>query len=249
MDRPAVVFATGQLLTEDVWAPQAAVLGQDYDVIVADHGRDDTIAGMAARLLAGAPEQFHLIAHAMGGFTAFEVMRQQRQRVLSLVLIATLAPNDGPAQTERRQGYIRLVEAGRFDQVVEERVPILLPPDRRGEGPLLARVRQMAADTGAERFLAQQRAIMSRIDSRPSLAAIKVPTLVIRGAQDGITTQTHQDEILAGIPHARFIEIPACGHLPTLEAPDETNRLLRDWLAENSAGADHSGLTGVGNSG
>lgn len=249
MDRPAVVFATGQLLTEDVWAPQAAVLGQDYDVIVADHGRDDTIAGMAARLLAGAPEQFHLIAHAMGGFTAFEVMRQAPQRVLSLVLIATLAPNDGPAQTERRQGYIRLVEAGRFDQVVEERVPILLPPDRRGEGPLLARVRQMAADTGAERFLAQQRAIMSRIDSRPSLAAIKVPTLVIRGAQDGITTQTHQDEILAGIPHARFVEIPACGHLPTLEAPDETNRLLRDWLAENSAGADQSGLTGVGNSG
>lgn len=235
MDRPAVVFATGQLLTEDVWAPQAAVLGQDYDVILADHGRDDTIAGMAARLLAGAPAQFHLIAHAMGGFTAFEVMRQAPQRVLSLVLIATLAPNDGPAQTERRQGYIRLVEAGRFDQVVEERVPILLPPDRRGEGPLLARVRQMAADTGAERFLAQQRAIMSRIDSRPSLAAIKVPTLVIRGAQDGITTQTHQDEILAGIPHARFVEIPACGHLPTLEAPDETSRLLLDWLGENSA--------------
>ena len=234
MDRPAVVFATGQLLTEEVWAPQAAALGQDYDVIVADHGRDDTIAGMAARLLADAPERFHLIAHAMGGFTAFEVMRQQPQRVLSLVLIATLAPNDGPAQTERRQGYIRLVEAGRFDQVVEERVPILLPPDRREEGPLLARVRQMAADTGAERFLAQQRAIMSRIDSRPSLAAIKVPTLVIRGAQDGITAPEHQHEILAGIPHARFVEIPECGHLPTLERPDTVNRLLIDWLGEAS---------------
>ena len=93
----------------------------------------------------------------------------------------------------------------------------------------------MAADTGVERFLAQQRAIMSRIDSRPSLPAIKVPTLVIRGAQDGITTQAHQDEILAGIPHARFVEMAGVGHLPTLEAPDETNRLLKDWLAERSA--------------
>jgi pimeloyl-ACP methyl ester carboxylesterase len=235
MPRPTVVFASGQLLTDDVWAPQVEALAPDYDVVLADHGRDDTIGGMASRLLAAAPERFHLAAHAMGGFTAFEVMRQQPERVLSLTLIATLAPNDGPAQTERRQGYIRLVEAGRFDQVVEERVPILLPPDRREDGPLLARVRQMAADTGAERFLAQQRAIMSRIDSRPSLAAIKVPTLVIRGAQDGITTQAHQDEILAGIPHARFVEMPGVGHLPTLEAPEETNRLLKDWLAEWSA--------------
>ncbi|HEY0651430.1 alpha/beta fold hydrolase [Phenylobacterium sp.] len=232
MQRPTVVFATGQLLTEDVWAPQAAAFSHDYDVVVADHGRDDTIAGMAQRLLDAAPERFHLIAHAMGGFTAFEVMRQQPERVLSLVLIATLAPNDGPAQTERRQGYIRLVEAGQFDQVVEERVPILLPPDRRDDARLLDLVRRMADDTGAERFLAQQRAIMSRIDSRPSLSAINVPTLVIRGAEDGITTRAHQDEILAGVPHARFVEIPGCGHLPTLESPEMTNRLLRDWLAE-----------------
>jgi pimeloyl-ACP methyl ester carboxylesterase len=232
MPRQTVVFASGQLLTEDVWAPQAAALGHEYDVVIADHGRDDTIAGMAQRLLDAAPERFHLIAHAMGGFTAFEVMRRQPGRARSLVLIATLAPNDGPAQTERRQGYIRLVEAGRFDQVVEERVPILLPPDRRDDDRLLELVRHMADDTGAERFLAQQRAIMSRIDSRPGLSAIKVPTLVIRGAADGITTQAHQDEILAGIPHARFVEIPGCGHLPTLESPEMTNRLLMDWLAE-----------------
>ncbi|WP_421937993.1 alpha/beta fold hydrolase [Phenylobacterium sp.] len=232
MPRPAVVFASGQLLTDDVWAPQVEALAPNYDLILADHGRDDTIAGMAQRLLVTAPERFHLVAHALGGFTAFEVMRQQPQRVMSLVLIATLAPNDGPAQTERRQGYIRLVEAGRFDQVVEERVPILLPPDRRDDGPLLARVRKMAADTGAERFLAQQRAIMSRIDSRPSLTAIKVPTLVIRGIHDGITTPDQQAEILAGIPHARFVEMPGVGHLPTLEAPEETNRLLTDWLTE-----------------
>lgn len=231
MDRPTVVFATGQLLTEDVWAPQALALADDYDLIIADHGQDDTIAGMARRLLAAAPRRFHLVAHAMGGFTAFEVMRQAPERVISLVLIATLAPNDGPAQTERRMGYIRLVEAGRFDQVAEERIPMLVHPDRRGDEPLLGVIRHMAADTGAERFLAQQRAIMSRADSRPSLGEIRVPTLVIRGDADGITTRAHQDEILAGIRGARFVEIADCGHLPTLERPETVNQLLRDWLA------------------
>jgi pimeloyl-ACP methyl ester carboxylesterase len=229
--RPSVVFASGQLLTAEVWAPQVDALAPSCDLIFSDHGRDDTIAGMAERLLAEAPERFHLLAHAMGGFTAFEVMRQAPERVASLVLIATLAPNDGPAQTERRQGYIRLVEEGRFAEVVEERIPILVHPARREDAPLLTIVRRMATDTGATRFLGQQRAIMGRADSRPSLGAIAVPTLLIRGEQDGITTQAHQDEILAGIPGARLVAIEDCGHLPTLEKPVTTNRILLDWLA------------------
>jgi pimeloyl-ACP methyl ester carboxylesterase len=229
--RPSVVFASGQLLTAEVWAPQVVALAPDHDLIFSDHGRDDTIAGMAARLLAEAPPRFHLVAHAMGGFTAFEVMRQAQERIASLILIATLAPNDGPAQTERRQGYIRLVEDGRFAEVVEERIPILVHPARREDAPLLTVVRRMATETGATRFLGQQRAIMGRADSRPSLGAIAVPTLLIRGEQDGITTQAHQDEILAGIQGARLVAIEDCGHLPTLEKPVTTNRILVDWLA------------------
>lgn len=232
MSRSSVVFASGQLLTDAVWAPQLAALASDHDLILADHTQDDTIAGMARRLLDAAPQRFHLIAHAMGGFTAFEVMRQSPERVLSLVLIATLAPNDGPAQTERRQGYIRLVEAGRFDEVVEERIPILVHPDRRSDEALLAVIRQMASDTGPETFLRQQRAIMSRPDSRPSLDAIRVPTLLIRGDADGITTEAHQAEMLAGIAGARLEVISDCGHLPTLERPDQTSQLLWRWLDE-----------------
>lgn len=235
MSRPAVVFAAGQLLTQEVWAPQAAALSRDYDLRFSDHTRDETIAGMAARLLAEAPPRFHLVAHAMGGFTAFEVLRHAPERVISTALIATLAPNDGPAQTERRQGYIRLVEAGRFAEVVEERIPILVHPARREDAPLLGVVRRMAAETGAETFLRQQRAIMSRADSRPTLSAIACPTLLIRGAQDGITTEAHQAEILAGVSGARLEAIDDCGHLPTLERPGTTNRLLAEWLGAQSA--------------
>lgn len=230
-NRPAVVFASGQLLTAEVWGPQVAALSPDYDLRFSDHGRDETMAGMAARLLAEAPDRFHLVAHAMGGFTAFEVMRQAPERVESLVLIATLAPNDGPAQLERRQGYIRLVEDGRFEAVVEERIPILVHPARREDAALLGVVRRMAADTGAERFLRQQRAIMQRPDSRPSLAAIGAPTLLVRGAQDGITTAAHQEELLAGIAGSRLAVVEDCGHLPTLEKPQTASRLLADWLA------------------
>jgi pimeloyl-ACP methyl ester carboxylesterase len=225
-----VVLVSGQLLTAAFWAPVVGALGQRHFFIMAEHTQDDTIAGMAARLLGEAPERFDLVAHAMGGFVAFEVLRQAPERVRKLVLMSTLAPNDGPAQTARRQGYIKLVEDGNFAGVVEERIPILVHPDRRSDEDLLAIVRGMALDTGAETFLRQQRAIMGRADSRPSLGAIPCPTLLVWGREDGITTQAHQDEMLAAIPGARLAVVEDCGHLVTLERPEESVRILGDWL-------------------
>jgi pimeloyl-ACP methyl ester carboxylesterase len=228
--KPPAVLVSGQLLTEEFWQPVVSALGGSVSFSHADHARDDSIAGMAARLLSEAPPVFDLIAHAMGGFVAFEVMRTAPERVRRLALLSTLAPNDGPAQIERRQGYARLVEAGQFERVVEERVPILLHPARQSEEALLTPLRRMAAETGAETFLRQQRAIIGRADSRPSLAQIACPTLLVRGDSDGIVSAAHQDEMLAAIPDVRLETIPDCGHIVTLERPDETVAILRAWL-------------------
>jgi pimeloyl-ACP methyl ester carboxylesterase len=224
-----IVLITGQLLTDAVWQPLLDAW-PDREIIVADNQNDDTIEGLAQRLLDNAPPEFALIAHAMGGFVGFEVMRSAPERVAKLALISTLASADGPAQTARRQGYIDLVEAGNFDQVVEERIPILFPKEKRNDSRLLAIARQMAADTGADTFLAQQRAIMARIDSRPRLGEIAVPTLLIWGEKDGITSRAHHDEILEAIPGAKLEVIAGAGHLPTIEAPELVVPLLTAFL-------------------
>ncbi|WP_447763205.1 alpha/beta fold hydrolase [Sphingopyxis panaciterrae] len=224
-----IVLMTGQLLTDAVWQPLLDAWG-DREVIVADNRSDDTIEGFAQRLLDNAPPTFVLVGHAMGGFVAFEVMRRAPERVAKLVLISTLASADGPAQTARRQGYIDLVESGNFDQVVEERIPILFPEEKRDDERLLGVARRMAADTGAETFLAQQRAIMARIDSRPRLSEITVPTLLIWGEKDGITSRAHHDEIVEAIPGARLEVIAGAGHLPTVEAPEIVVPLLTAFI-------------------
>ena len=224
-----IVLITGQLLTDAVWHP---LLDQwpDRDVIIADNRSDDTIEAFAQRLLDNAPPKFMLVGHAMGGFVAFEVMRRAPDRVAKLVLISTLASADGPAQTARRQGYIDLVTSGQFDQVVEERIPILFPEEKRQDEHLLKIARTMAADTGADTFLAQQRAIMARIDSRPRLGEIAVPTLLIWGEKDGITSRAHHDEILEAIPGARLKVVAGVGHLPTVEAPEVVAELLNRFI-------------------
>lgn len=224
-----IILITGQLLTDAVWQPLLDAWA-DREVIVADNRSDDTIEGFAQRLLDNAPPKFVLIAHAMGGFVALEVMRRAPDRVAKLALISTLASADGPAQTARRQGYIDLVESGNFDQVVEERIPILFPEEKRGDERLIGIARAMASDTGAEIFLAQQRAIMARIDSRPRLGEISVPTLLIWGEKDGITSRAHHDEIAEAISGARLEVIAGVGHLPTVEAPEVVVPLLADFV-------------------
>ena len=230
-DRHApVALVTGQLCTEQMWHDQVPVLRALTDVKVSVQREHDTVGAMAKAVLNSQPERFSIIAHAMGGFVAFEILRQAPERVASLALLSTLAPNDTPVQTARREGYLRLVEEGKFAGVVEERIPILLHPSGREDKSLVSAVRKMAEDTGPDVFLRQQRAIMTRPDSRPGLAAISCPTLILFARQDGIVTHEHQREMHEGIAGSRLEIIENCGHLMTMEHPELVSKILVDWI-------------------
>lgn len=229
--RPPVILLCGQLCTERLWREQVAALQALCDVTISVQRAHDNVGAMARAILDSQPERFSIIAHAMGGFVAFEILRQASERVASLALLSTLAPADTPVQTSRREGYLRLVEAGKFAAVVEERIPILLHPARRDDEVLVSVVRKMAEDTGPDMFLRQQRAIMTRPDSRATLGAINCPTLILFARQDGIVTFEHQKEMCEGIPAARLEIIEDCGHLITLERPELVTKILADWIA------------------
>jgi pimeloyl-ACP methyl ester carboxylesterase len=225
-----IVLIPSQLCTESVFEPQMPVLsslGRPRVFVQRDH---DTVGAMAQSVLDASPERFTLITHGMGGFVAFEMLRRAPGRIQRLVLMSALAPADTPKQTERRMGYIRLVEQGRFDGIIEERIPMLVHPSRTGDAALTAILRRMASDTGPEVFQRQQRAIMARPDSRPMLASIACPTMLVFGRQDGITTIEHQNEMVETIGDVRLEIIEDCGHMMTLEKADAVNGLLKRFL-------------------
>ncbi len=89
----------------------------------------------------------------------------------------------------------------------------------------------MIMETGPEAFVRQQNAIMSRPDSRPLLASIRCPTVVMVGDGDAATPPELNQEIAAGIPGAKLAIVPDSGHLTTLEQPDAVNAALSEWLA------------------
>jgi pimeloyl-ACP methyl ester carboxylesterase len=93
-------------------------------------------------------------------------------------------------------------------------------------------IHSMAASLGKEVFERQQRAIMSRPDSRSTLAGISCPTLVVCGENDLITPPALAAEMADGIANARLVIIPQCGHLSTLDQPEGVSQLLVDWIQD-----------------
>src|ERR1700728_2933504 len=209
----------GLLASARLYAPQLPSLWQFGPVMVADHRRDDSSAAIARRILSHAPPRFALVGLSMGGYIAFELLRQAPERVARLALLDTTARADAPEQKLRRGELIGLARAGRFDEIFDLAYPGLVHPDRHADEALRETVRCMAQDTGAEAFIRQQTAIMNRCDSRAGLAAIGCPTLVLVGDADQLTPPARAQEVAAGIRGARMVQVPASGHLSTLEPP------------------------------
>lgn len=225
-----VVLVPGLNCSARLYAEQIPALWQFGPVTVADHTRDDSIAAIARRILAAAPPRFALAGLSMGGYIVFEMARQAPQRVTKLALLDTGSRAETAEQTERRRPLIELAKTGRFVEVPQRQFPILVHRNRHGDAALKTLVRTMADETGAQAFLRQETAIIGRPDSRPGLAAIACPTLVLVGDGDELTPPTLSQEIAAGIRGSRLVVIPDCGHLSTVERPQAVTLALVEWM-------------------
>ena len=213
------VFIPGLLCSARLYDPILPTAWAYGAVTVADSRRDDTIHGMAARLLDDAPERFVLVGLSMGGYVAHEVMRLAPERVSGLALISTSARPDSAEQLENRQGQRQAVLEGRFDDLVEAVFPVL--PDRANaaDEQLRAWWRLMAHEVGAEAFVSQLDAVMARPDSRSGLVAITCPTAVIHGTGDRLITPDNAAEIADAIPGAVLTLVDRAGHMLPQEQP------------------------------
>jgi len=226
-----LVLVPGLTCTARLYGPQVAALWPFGPVMVADHRRDADMAAIAARILNDAPPRFALAGLSMGGYIAFAMLRQARERIAKLALLDTAARPDTPEQTAGRHTQIAMAQSGRYGEIPELAIPRYLNAKHQRDDRLTAIVSQMIAETGPEAFVRQQQAIMSRPDSRPLLASIRCPTLVVVGDADVATPAELNKEIADAIPSAKLVTIRDSGHLTTIEQPDAVNAALTEWLS------------------
>lgn len=228
-EKQPLALLPGLLCDEALWAPQVEALAGIVDCRVIDLTVQDSMAAMAEAVLAAMPARFALAGLSMGGYVAFEIMRRAPERVTRLALIDTQARPDRPEQVQRRRDLMDLARRGRFQGVTERLLPLFIHPDRVADPDLSGAVMAMTRRVGAEAFLRQQRAILDRPDSRPTLVGIGCPTLVLCGRQDALTPVECHTEMAAGIAQSRLVVVEDCGHLPTMERPEAVNEALRAW--------------------
>jgi pimeloyl-ACP methyl ester carboxylesterase len=151
-----IVLIPGLLASPRLYAEQIPQLWRLGPVTVATHTRDDSMGGIARRVLASAPASFALAGLSMGGYICFEILRQAPERIAKLVLLDTSARADAPEQSEQRRSQIEMARSGRLGEVADALLPKLVHARRWGDESLRRIWRDMVQEVGAEGFINQQ---------------------------------------------------------------------------------------------
>lgn len=226
-----IVLVPGLNCTAECYAGQIPSLWQFGSVLIPDHKRGNTVAAIAAAILADAPAHFALAGFSMGGYIVFEMLRQAPERVTRLALIDTMARLDAPDRLQKRHDGIRLARAGKHRQLVAANYPDSVHP-QNADNPLIRDTSiRMAVANGSEVYVQHQQAIIGRPDSTPLLPTIRVPTTIVVGEADSITPVPDAHAMADAIPNAELVTIAGAGHMSPTEQPAMVAQALVGWLS------------------
>lgn len=231
----SVILLPGLACDDEVFAHQAAALRSVAQVHVSDaHTRASTLQEMAQLLLDEHPGPHGLVGVSMGGMLALELQRQAPERVRAMALLGTTARPDTPEMIRLRTQACELFAAGRMDEVLRANVLFAFHPTQQRQAGLTGRYLDMLGRAGPNQLIAQNRAVMARVDSRPQLRNVSCPVLVACGEADLLTPVEVSQEMVALLPEAAkaTLEIvPGAGHMLTMEQPERVSALLLKWVS------------------
>lgn len=224
-----------------MWMPQAAnvdvrLLLPDLPGFGGSPVADSTVDTMADAIAGWLDEikladQIVLGGLSMGGYVALAFARKYPARLRGLLLADTKAEPDDEAGKANRNKMIDAASTLTAASVIDGMIPKALSEVTRTTRPdVVAEVRRIGAAQPVAGIVAAQKMMRDRPDARPSLAAIRVPTLIVVGEHDAITPPAASQAMAAAIPGSRLAILPTAGHLSNLEVPEEFNATVGDWL-------------------
>jgi 2-hydroxy-6-oxonona-2,4-dienedioate hydrolase len=169
-----------------------------------------------------------LCGNSMGGLVALDFARRLAERAAAVVISGAPGLDDdqelgvGAARTVTREHVRQLAESLFYD-------PRRLTPE------MIERTYQLLSDRNQLHNVFRALKAARAYDARKALAQIACRALLVWGEHDRVTPPTAWATTTQGMPHCTFHAIPACGHSPMLERPDEFNRILLTFLRDESS--------------
>jgi pimeloyl-ACP methyl ester carboxylesterase len=226
-----------------IWQAQVDDVGKIARVLAPDlpgfgaspllTGEDEGIAGYAVQLANWADSidltRFALAGHSMGGYVALAFAAAYPDRLTGLGLICTRPGPDSEQARRTRFSQIEQVGDNGAQAIVVAMLPRLFSPMTREKKPdVIDRISEVMLRQTSAGIVAALRAMADRPDSTPGLHGIRVPALVVTGADDAIIASEDADLMIATIPGARGVRIYDAGHMPMVEQPQRLSDALRD---------------------
>jgi 3-oxoadipate enol-lactonase len=233
-------------LNSKMWEPQAAILEATRRVIIPDYpgfGRSphtpaqpdvryyaEGVQGLLDRL---GLERVVLGGLSMGGYVAFECLRLFPERISALILADTRPDPDSEETREVRYKTASCVAEEGVGVLVELQMERLLSNETlKNDRAVVQTVRDMIFESTPGGAVAALGAMRDRPDSTPLLGEIGVPTLLIGGEDDAISSPEVMGAMAKKIPDSRHVTLPGAGHLSNLEAPEDFNAALVEFLKD-----------------
>jgi pimeloyl-ACP methyl ester carboxylesterase len=236
-----VILVHGYPLDGAMWSGVARALMTRFRVLKPDlPGRGDTpapsggsmeeYADFLEAILEGVGAPAGIAGFSMGGYAALALARRRPERLAALALVDTRAQPDDEAGRAKRDEAIAAVRSAGVPPIADAMVPKLLSPASAGNRDLVERVRRIILRQKPETVEADLAALRDRSDSRPVLASIAIPTLVVVGAEDGLTPPADSEAMANAIRGARMTTIPGAGHLSPMERPGAVAAALSEFF-------------------
>ena len=237
MTKTPLLLVPGLLCSPRLFASQLAGLAEHADIVVPDWRKAplsvwDSWDSAARWVLAQMPAQrFSLAGLSLGGMLAVEIMQIAADRVERLALLDTGMRSQNDVERAIRRARIRLADEGHFELVLGLQMSRFIPAYRLPDKALVDEVMTMCGEIGVEIYKRQEELAAIRADRRPDLPKIACPTIVVCGRDDAATPLFLSEEMAGAIKGSELIVVERCGHLVTMEKPEETNAILRKWLS------------------
>jgi len=176
------------------------------------------------------PRETDVLGNGFGGFIAVALAARHGERFNRLIAAPALAGFPEPARQPFRVLAQRVEKEG-MASVLDMAIRRMFPEPFIAAHPDIVEERKRALQKADPACFRTACLALSRLDLSALLVGIGNRTLVMAGALDATTPPALARELAAGIPGARFMEIPGCGHCPQIENPATFVAAVEGFLA------------------